>query len=69
MESLNLNLDGIDDPEELNGIGRVFDLLTFYSHRKAEAIRARKRGDIEHALQAEKACELTYARLPQWAKW
>lgn len=69
------NLDSID-PNDLNALraeyvelSDVAAILAIYCACKEHAMRYRLKGDIATATIAESACEKTYNRLPQWAKW
>lgn len=66
FEVPNLDCESADD---LRQLGVVFRLLAEYSERKARAVDSRKRGDIQDALDDEKLAEMTYKRLPEWARW
>lgn len=63
------NLDGIDNPKELEAIAQVLHTLAFYARKKATAIRTRLSGEINIALKSEKNCDRLYNKLPQWARW
>jgi hypothetical protein len=63
------NLDGFFDRAELLKLARVYGYLAAYAEDKAKAMELRVAGDIEAALQYEKACERSYNKLPAWAKW
>lgn len=68
MEPLNLNLDGME-PEDLYELAVALRELAFYADHKRHAMDWRKKGEINTALKHEQVCELSYKRLPQWAKW
>jgi hypothetical protein len=62
------NLDALTTPE-LSEYAEVFRTLADYCDYAAEAKAYRPTGYIEAALDAERACETLYRRLPEWARW
>lgn len=46
-----------------------FAKLASYCEAKENAMCARLNGKIELARKFEAACEVTYAKLPLWARW
>lgn len=64
-----VNLDGFARREELLKLARVCYWLGMYAEDKATAMRLRVEGDIPAALSFENACDHTYKKLPDWARW
>jgi hypothetical protein len=80
---MNYNLDCYVSPEELDKVraeiktranklkkrAEELMLLASYAEGKANAMRCRLKGNIEHAIRFEGACEHVYKRLPAKLRW
>jgi hypothetical protein len=62
------NLDCLSSAE-LEDLASVFQALHRYAEKKSAAIRDRRYGCIQDAMQKEHALESVYYNLPHWAKW
>jgi len=62
------NLDDTSDTE-LRDVAIVFDALAHYAATGRRAMQHRLSGCIDTALAYERACEVLYASLPEWARW
>lgn len=60
--------DLIAKREHLKELSQGFRDLAGYAESKGHAMEARLKGEIEMALRFEHACDVVYARLPEWAK-
>lgn len=56
-------------PHRPAGYVRATETLSYYANNKATAMRCRENGKIQTALVYEHACDISYDRLPDWAKW
>ena len=70
------NLDSFVDPSEareardkLEAVADAFHLLARYAEAKGDAMYNRLNGKIELASQLERACDVVYGKLPEWARW
>jgi hypothetical protein len=68
MDNLNINLDDMNE-DDLRAMSEWLDRLRFYAETKADAMTARKAGDITVARYLEGKCERIYKQLPDWARW
>jgi hypothetical protein len=69
-ETLDINLDAINDEKELKEIGKTYLLLAQYAQNKATAVRLRKEGNITVALAMEETCNNIYKLIPDnYKQW
>ena len=65
-----VNLDDLStDPHDLREAAEVLGRLSAYAYAKAQAMELRNGGKVAEALRVEKLLEITYATLPEWARW
>jgi len=57
------------DPDELEALGNVFELLRDYCRYRSIAMRFRTEGNLQAARDNEAACEEIYESLPSNARW
>jgi hypothetical protein len=69
-ETLDINLDAINDEKELKEIGNAYLLLAHYAANKAIAVRLRKKGKVQGAMGIEEICDSIYKRIPDnYKQW
>lgn len=73
IKPINLDALNLDDLEEAEArylrLTDEFRNLAEYARRKGEAIRARKRGEIDRALKLETYLEALYNLLSKEVRW
>jgi hypothetical protein len=65
---LDLNLDAMAE-EDLEACANHLTTMVDYCSHKLLAMRQRKIGRIQDALDNERACELIYQRIPANWRW